>query len=336
MGLASETTKRVNGKNSGKISDEAVRLFTAVCHFILDEALSRLEWPDLAAVVELERATTQGSDSIYGAILPILTCVATNGQAGTAVPLAAAWLLYDLASDLFDDMQDRDGKNQLWNDWEPARAMNVGLGLIAAGNICLTRVHASPDAHRDILDFWAHTFARAAQGQINSSEQPSLETYFRQTIAKSGLIYATVARAGARLNTDEAPVLDAMYDYGYALGMVIQLVDDCRDLLPSRAASDLTEGVHTLPVIQALSQKESKEYPELSTLLVSSRSCLSADELEKALHLISKTGALSHSFAFARFYEQKALGALKIFPPEQITHLTTYVSHFLSTIHPHG
>lgn len=325
----------MHGQKFGIIPGEADCLFTAVCQFILDEALSVLEWPDLTAVVEQERAAIQGTSSVYSPILPILTCETTNGPAETAVPLAAAWWLHNLASDLFDDLQDRDGKKQLWNDWEPAKAMNVGLGLIAAGNICLTRVQASHNAHRDILDSWARTFAQAAQGQIDLPEQPSLEAYFRQTIAKSGLIYATVARAGARLNTDAAPVLDAMYNYGYALGMVIQIVDDCRDLLPSHAASDLAEGVYTLPVIQALSQKEAKEYPELATLIASSHR-LSANELEKALHLISESGALSRSFAFARFYEQKALGTLKIFSPERVIHLAAYVSHFLSAIQPHG
>jgi hypothetical protein len=213
----------MQGDDFGNISGEADRLFTAVSHFILDETLSVLDWPELIAVVKQEQAAIKGTISVYSPILPILTCAATNGEADTAVPLAAAWWLYNLASDLFDDLQDRDGKKRLWNDWGPAKAMNVGLGLIAAGNLCLTRVQASYDAHRDILASWARTFAQAAQGQIDSPERPSLETYFRQTIAKSGLIYATVARTGARLNTDEAPVLDAMYNYGYALGMVIQI-----------------------------------------------------------------------------------------------------------------
>jgi geranylgeranyl pyrophosphate synthase len=93
--------------------------------------------------------------------------------------------------------------------------------------------------------------------------------------------------------------------------------------------------VYTLPVIQALSQKEAKEYPELATLLASP-SGLSASDLEKTLHLISESGALSRSLAFARFYEQKALGALKIFSPEQVAHLAAYVSHFLSIIPSHG
>jgi geranylgeranyl pyrophosphate synthase len=237
--------------------------------------------------------------------------------------------LYNLASDIFDDLQDQDEKERPWNAWEPARAMNVGLGLIAVANQCLARLATTPDAHRDILDAWAHTFALAAQGQIIVRKRPSLETYFRQTITKSGLIYATVARTGARLGTNDSALLKAMYEYGYALGMVVQIIDDCRDLVPVHVASDLAKGTFTLPAIYALSQKEAERYPGLLTLFASSSS-LSPDEIENALALIIETGALSRSLAFAKFYEQKALDTLQSFPPENVTQLTNHVTHFLA------
>ncbi|MFQ5433810.1 MAG: polyprenyl synthetase family protein [Anaerolineae bacterium] len=278
--VQSLATRALNKDVLGHGSEEDARFLERVSHYIFDEALHGLDWPDLIAVIKFEQALIHNIGSGYGTILPIQTCVAVGGEAETAVPLAAAWLLYNLASDIFDDLQDQDGKERPWNAWEPARAMNVGLGLIAVANQCLARLPTMPDAHRDILNAWAQTFALAARGQSNVGERPSLETYFRQTIAKSGLIYATVARAGARLGTCDSSLIDAMYDYGYALGMVVQIVDDCRDLAPGEVASDLANGAFTLPVIYALSQKEANGFPELSALSTASGSLSSEDLIE--------------------------------------------------------
>lgn len=318
-----------NKNASGHVSEDATRFLAYVNCFIYDEVLSGLDWPDLLAVIEFEQALIKSAGSDYGAILPIRSCIAVGGEVTTAVPLAAAWLLYNLASDIFDDLQDQDGKERPWNAWEPARAMNVGLGLVAVANKCLARLQTTSDTHRDILDSWAQTFALAAQGQTIRPERPSMQTYFRQTVTKSGLIFATVARAGARLGTSDTTLLNAMYDYGYALGMVVQIVDDCRDLSSVQVASDLANGTFTLPAIYALSQNEAEEYPELSKRFALSSSLL-PDEVEKTLELVIETGALSRSIAFAKFYVQKALGALKLFPPERVIHLATHVSHYLS------
>lgn len=308
----------------------SAQLYAIIYQFICNKTLNRLDWPDLQAAIAHEIVFIQSAGSGCAATLPIWTCIAVDGAAETAVPLAAAWFLYNLASDIFDDLQDQDGKERLWNTWETAQAMNVGLGLIAIANQYLARLSTTPNAHCDILDAWARTFTLAAQGQNNVAKRPSLEDYFRQTITKSGFIYATIARAGARLVTSNSALLNAMYDYGYALGMVIQIVDDCRDISPALVASDLANGTFTLPAIYALSQKEAERYPELLTLFASS-SALAPSEIEKALALIVETNALSRSLAFAKFYEQKALAALKSLPSKRaVAHLTNHVTYFLA------
>ncbi|MCB0019082.1 MAG: hypothetical protein KDE09_14935, partial [Anaerolineales bacterium] len=125
------------------IPDDVHQLFQATYDFIYSQVLLNADWLDAVAVVESRQASFNGSYGIYSDILPILTGAAAGGDAHRAIPLAAAWVLYDLASEIFDDLQDRDGKDRIWNQWPPARAMSVGLGMVANGNFCLTRLQAA-------------------------------------------------------------------------------------------------------------------------------------------------------------------------------------------------
>ncbi len=309
------------------IPDTISRLFAQTYDFIFEKALVDWAWDDVLTAVSSRQTAYQDTRAAYAHVLPILTSLAVGGQTQLALPLAAAWVLYDLASDIFDDLQDRDGKDWPWNYWQPARGMNVGLGLIAAAEICLANVPASGDVRADILESWAHTFARAVRGQVEQERMGSLVQYFSQTAAKSGLIYANVARAGARLTTDDSKVLQEIYDYGLALGMIIQLKDDYRDIQSINQISDLNTSAYTLPVLYALSKKEHPCYPELPAHLHSKTEFTPAEVM--AIHqLLTEMGAFSYTFMMARGYEQKALTALSSFPAAHVTHLTTYVSSF--------
>ncbi|MFQ5433536.1 MAG: polyprenyl synthetase family protein [Anaerolineae bacterium] len=303
------------------------RLFAQTYNFIFEKALLDWAWEDVITAVSARQTAYQETRAAFAHVLPILASLAAGGQAEPAIPLAAAWVLYDLASDIFDDLQDQDGKDWPWNHWQPARGMNVGLGLIAAAEICLANVPASGNVRADILESWAHTFARAVRGQVEQGRNESIEQYFCQTAAKSGLIYANVTRAGAHLATDDSKVLQGIYDYGLALGMIIQLKDDYRDIRSIDQMSDLSTGAYTLPVIYALSQKEHPCYPELLAHLHGKVKFTPAEVM--AIHrLLTEMSALSYTFMMARGYEQKALAALSSLPVTNVTHLSIYVSSF--------
>lgn len=309
------------------IPDTISRLFAQTYAFIFEKALLDWAWDDVITAVSSRQTAYQDTRAAYAHVLPILTSLAAGGQVEPAIPLAAAWVLYDLASDIFDDLQDQDGKDWPWNHWQPARGMNVGLGLIAAAEICLANVPAFGDVHTDILESWAHTFARAVRGQVEQEGMGSLAQYFSQTAAKSGLIYANVARAGACLAANDSKVLQGVYDYGLALGMIIQIKDDYRDIQALNEMSDLNTGAYTLPVLYALSQKEHPCYPELLARLHGKTEFTPAEVM--AIHrLLTEMSALSYTFKMARGYEQKALVALSSLPVTNVMHLTTYVSSF--------
>lgn len=304
--------------------------FAQTYNYIFENALIDWAWDDVLTAVSSRQTAYQDTSAAFAHVLPILTSLAVGGSVQPALPLAAAWVLYDLASDIFDDLQDQDGKDWPWNQWSAVRGMNVGLGLIAAAEICLANVSASDDAHTNILKSWAQTFALAVRGQVAQEGIGSLEQYFSQTAAKSGLIYAQVAKAGALLATDDSRVLKRIYDYGLALGMIIQLKDDYRDIQSIHQKSDLNTGAYTLPVLYALSQKEHPCYPELQAQL-NGKSEFSEIEIDTIHHILTEMGAFTYTFMMAKGYEQKALAALSSFPATHVTHLTGYVSSLFAS-----
>ncbi|MBK8935313.1 MAG: polyprenyl synthetase family protein [Chloroflexi bacterium] len=95
------------------------------------------------------------------------------------------------------------------------------------------------------------------------SKNPTLDQYFNQVVSKSGMVFASVTLAGARLGSKDKNILSALFDYGMGIGIGIQIKDDCYDL----SKNDLAAGMHTLPLIHALSLDVDPRRDELQTLL---------------------------------------------------------------------
>lgn len=282
------------------------------------------ESPDIVKAVRAVQEITKNTDLAYKALLPLLVCGAIGNDPEAAVPLAAAWFLYDQASNIFDDVQDQDGKTYLpWNNWPPAQAINVGLGMIGIGNICLSKLDTSPDALSAILASWGHTLAIAAKGQ-NHHKNLSLKQYFNQTVAKSGLVFASVTWAGARLQQNDNRLLSAMFDYGMGVGMMIQIRDDCHDITAGKLTSDLKAHVYTLPLLYALSLEKDPRHAELCALI---ELPMTTSNINTICSLLEYMNAWSYSASVMGLYEQKSLAALQAacYEPYR-SHLKNYVS----------
>lgn len=156
--------------------------FAATFAFIESICLTDLPWPYLQeAVIWRQQALAQGY-SPYNALLPALATCAVGGSTEEAVPLAAAWVLSNLASDLFDDLQDQDEKHHPWIQWPPDQVMMTGLGLLFAAQQSLASLNTTQETHRAILERWARTGLLAAQQQ--AAERPhTTAAYFRQIAA---------------------------------------------------------------------------------------------------------------------------------------------------------
>lgn len=302
--------------------------FAATFAFIEAIYLTDRPWPHLQeAVIWRQQALAQDYSS-YNALLPALATYAVGGSTEEAVPLTAAWVLSNLASDLFDDLQDQDEKHHPWIQWPPDQVMMTGLGLLFAAQQSLASLDTTHETHRLILERWARTGLLAAQQQ--AAERPhTTAAYFRQIAAKSGMIYATVTWSGACFAGAPAETVAALEEYGLAIGMLLQLRDDCWDV-GVESAGDLQAGRVTLPLLYALSRTDHPRHSQLQTLW--DTGARSPEETREIGAILQEMDAFRFVVAMARVYEQKALAALKPLPVERTAPLCTYATHLFETL----
>jgi len=78
------------------IPDQILYLSEATYEFIYSQVLDGTNWQDALAAVKFRQESFAGSFGVHSDLLPLLTYAATGGEARAAIPLAAAWALYDL------------------------------------------------------------------------------------------------------------------------------------------------------------------------------------------------------------------------------------------------
>lgn len=299
-------------------------LFSSVYDFLEDTLLPPLGWKVFSEVLQAYQDERDGSRYEYIDVLPILTCVAAGGDAMRARPLAAAWVCYILATRILDDVQDQEGQDQIWSKEGAEHAMSLGLFAIGVAQTAVARLQLDSETQQAIVEAFGKVQALSAAWQTRRTalEELTVDRYFQSLTARTGLIFATGAWAGARIvkPLPEERVLDALYQYGLCLGIMGQIVDDCQDL----AGVDLPSGTFTLPVIYALSQREHPEHPRLVEALNGSDAA--PMRVESIASSLSEMKAVEWSLQVAEVYRQRAIAALESLPADRIRPLLDYVS----------
>lgn len=294
--------------------------FETTQRFIEETILAEAHWLDLSAATAFVGAPHAAAGLF---MLPALVCEAVGGDWRSAIPLAAGWQFFYLAAQLFDDLQDGDAKSGPWQGWPVARLLSVGTGALFAAEICLGHLRVSAETHTDIHLLLTRTGLLAARAQATEQTEPTLPEYFQNIAAKTGLLFAAIVQAGARLATSEPAILSAMHDFGLNLGLLTQLHDDLRDLAPTQPDNDLIQRRHTLPLLYALAQVSHPLHPELTRALHSADGAVDARRLYELLYAME---AIHFCLSVAHVYKQKAYAALSLLPTEKTIHLTAYVA----------
>jgi heptaprenyl diphosphate synthase len=322
--------------------------FELVSHYLHQTILPETHWPLLNEVIIERIEQTAGTTTMYAATLPLLTAHAAGGETGQVVPLAAAWFLYNLASDLFDDLQDGDRKAVPWAQWSKDQILMTGIGLFFAANYSLTELHVPEDAHREIARQWAQVGLTAAREQLIPGqnpldkevtgllrkEPPRLEVYLRHVAAKSGLILSAVAWAGGRAVSAPPAKLAHLQAFGQALGMLVQFRDDIIDIAAPADTNDLTQGYWTLPLLFGLNQKLHPLHTRLKEICYSN--CTqSADQLAEVQSILEAMHAFTCAANVIRTYKHKAIDSLTRLSVVPDPYLSLYVEKMAAVLEDH-
>jgi hypothetical protein len=237
--------------------------------------------------------------------MPAIACVAAGGMMKIGTTLAAAWLPAYLASELFDQLEDKEfipGPIAT----SPEVGMNLATGLLFLAYHYLATI-PDPGIVNRAVQIFSEAGIEAAYGQHRSltrSQVPvkeALDAYWEMIILKSGSVFRTAMVAGGAAGTADKSVLEALGDYGTALGVILQLLDDCRDLFSKQGGP--LEWEISLPLLLYLmiQRKENISFPA-----VQSKAEVSS--------LFARMGVVTAVSSILLEWKNRALQALDVLP----------------------
>jgi octaprenyl-diphosphate synthase len=257
-----------------------------------------------------------------------------GGEAHRALAVAVefihtATLLHD---DVVDDSKQRRGRptaNLLWDN----------MSSVLVGDYLFARAFQLMVEARDlrvlgILSDAAATIAEGEVLQLVAARDLSTteDTYLRVIRGKTAALFAAACEAGAVIAGAGAEAEDALREYGDALGIAFQIVDDLLDIegtavIGKNRGDDLREGKLTLPVIRAVAVAGEEERAFWTRVIA--RGDVVDEDVERARAIMTAHGALEGARAEAEAWVARAKAALERLPEhplrEMLGDLADYV-----------
>jgi len=166
--------------------------------------------------------------------------------------LHTATLVHD---DIVDNASVRRGEPTL-----NVRASNSVAVLVGDYMFAQSAAHVAATGHLGVITSFTRSAMAIIGGQIDEAWADgglhlTREQYLRRIGSKTAALFALAAQGGAMLSDASEPVVQAMEQYGYRLGLAFQIVDDILDVIGDEQSlgkpvgSDIRQGTVTLPAI---------------------------------------------------------------------------------------
>ena len=256
---------------------------------------------------------------------PLLTLASAqlcNYQGERHLGLAACVEFIHTATLLHDDVID---ESALRRGLATANSVWGNKPSVLVGDFLFSRAFQLmvADGSLEVLRILSDASAVIAEGEvlqlITSNDTETTEDSYLQVIrSKTAALFAAACEIGAVVAERPASEQAALERFGRTFGIAFQLVDDVLDYSARQASlgktvgDDFREGKITLPVVLAFNRGSEAER-------IYWRRCLEDleqqdQDLDRALTLMARHGALADSMARARHYGGQAREALAVFP----------------------
>lgn len=260
---------------------------------------------------------------------PMLTLAAARmcGYAGPYhVHLAAtvefihtATLLHD---DVVDESEQRRGRPTANLLWDNQSSVLVGDYLFARSFQLMTE-----PGSMQVMQILSNAAATIAEGEVlqltaarNLATDESV--YLQVVRGKTAALFSAATQVGGVIADAPDTHVQALYDYGDALGIAFQIVDDLLDYQGDTGATgknigdDFRERKLTLPVIKAVAKADDEERAFWVRTIERGRQ--EDGDLDHALSLLTKHDTLSATKVDALAWAEKAKNALAVLPDHDV------------------
>lgn len=255
---------------------------------------------------------------------PSLTIAAARlcGYTGERhIRLAACVEFIHTATLLHDDVVD---ESNLRRGLPTANAVFGNKSSVLVGDFLFSRAFQLmvADGSLDVLKVLSDASAIISAGEVHQlmvSHDLSVtnEIYEQVVAAKTSALFSAACELGA-IVADQPEWRAPLRDYGHALGMAFQLVDDTLDYQASEAelgkaiGDDFRDGKVTLPIIVAYAAADAGEKQFWEATLAEG-DALAPESLRRARELLIKHGAFEKTMQVAEDYATQAKAALNGF-----------------------
>ncbi|MFV0332505.1 MAG: polyprenyl synthetase family protein [Tropicimonas sp.] len=273
-------------------------------------------------------------------IRPMLTLAAARmcGYSGdNHVKLAATVEFIHTATLLHDDVVDesarRRGRPTANLLWDNKSSVLVGDYLLARSFLLMVETGSLR-----VLEILSNASAVIAEGEVlqmtASRDLRTNEAIYLQVIrGKTAALFAAACEVGGVVAGASQDRIDALRDYGDALGISFQIVDDLLDYGGDALATgkdvgdDFRERKLTLPVIKAVARADEAERAFWSRVI--ERGDQREGDLEHALALIARHGTMEATRQEALIWAERAKAALAALPEGDIRDMLTDLADFV-------
>ena len=271
---------------------------------------------------------------------PMLTLAAADlcGYEGPyAVHLAAtvefihtATLLHD---DVVDESAQRRGRPTANLLWDNKSSVLVGDYLFARAFQLMTET-----GNLRVLSILSDASATIAEGEVlQLTAAQDLRTdegiYLQVVRGKTAALFSAATEVGGVIAGAPEDQVRALYDYGDALGIAFQIVDDLLDYSGDVAATgknvgdDFRERKLTLPVIKAVAKADAEERAFWVRTIEKGQQ--REGDLEHAMGLLEKHGALEATRVDALAWAGKARAALDALPEHDVKDMLRDIASYV-------
>ena len=250
--------------------------------------------------------------------------------AATVEFIHTATLLHD---DVVDESAQRRGRPTANLLWDNKSSVLVGDYLFARSFQTMVE-----PGRMDVLDVLCNASATIAEGEVlqltAAQDLTTTESVYLQVVrGKTAALFAAAAEVGGMIADATPDQVTGLHDYGDALGIAFQIVDDLLDYggatetIGKNTGDDFRERKLTLPVIKAVALADADER------IFWDRTIAQGDQqdgdLERAQAIMARHGAMDAARIDALAWADRAKAALAPLPAHDLRDMLTDLADYV-------
>jgi octaprenyl-diphosphate synthase len=239
--------------------------------------------------------------------------------AATVEFIHTATLLHD---DVVDESQRRRGRPTANLLWDNKSSVLVGDYLFSRSFQLMVETGSLR-----VLDILANASATIAEGEVlqltAAQDLATTEAIYLQVVrGKTAALFSAATEVGGVIAGASDAQTRALFDYGDALGIAFQIVDDlldyggASDALGKNTGDDFRERKLTLPVIKAVATADTEERAFWARTIA--KGDQKDGDLEQARAIMARHGAMEAARQDALSWARRAVASLDDTPDHQI------------------